>query len=237
MALEHMLQQLQLLSQAAVSTSSEQAKKPTPPSKQPQQVYQGYETYVKDDSFNVGDMVKWKPGMKNRQRPKEGEPAIVIEFRPQDPLFTTTKKETDAGSPLYREPLTLAVGMLDNEKDLIIFYFDHHRFTAADASSFRNFDSQVSLLRDTANALLIPNPQFIPGDIVCWKPHLKNKKQPARDSFAVVQEMLSVPLYDTQKSAGTPYFHEPLDMKLGILDSDGDFMLFHYDSRRLQKRN
>lgn len=34
MALEHMLQQLQLLSQAAVSTSSEQAKKPTPPSKQ-----------------------------------------------------------------------------------------------------------------------------------------------------------------------------------------------------------
>ena len=39
-------------------------------------------------------MVKWKPGMKNRQRPKEGEPAIVIEFRPQDPLFTTTKKET-----------------------------------------------------------------------------------------------------------------------------------------------
>ena len=103
---------------------------------------------------------------------------------------------------------------------------------------FCTAEPELNMLQDTANSLISPNPEFKPGDIVGWKPHLKNKKQPcsnslncsilfisARYSFAVVQEVLSSPVFDPHKSAGTPYFHEPLDVKLGVLDSDGVLFL------------
>lgn len=83
------------------------------------------------------------------------------------------------------------------------------------------------------------DPPLTQGDFVRWKPGLKNKKKPGSYGFllflniilaegeaCVVLESLPEPLYDLQKSAGTPYFREPLTLKLGILDSDGTFFFF-----------
>jgi len=76
---------------------------------------------------------------------------------------------------------------------------------------------------------------FQPGDLVQWKAGLKNKRLPALDQLAVVVDMLPVPITDEDKGSSGSYFLEPLDMKLGMVDDDGDFVIFHYDSRRFTK--
>jgi len=76
---------------------------------------------------------------------------------------------------------------------------------------------------------------FQPGDLVQWKAGLKNKRLPEMDQLAVVVEMLPVPITDEEKGSSGSYFLEPLDMKLGMIDDDGDFVIFHYDSRRFTK--
>ena len=71
---------------------------------------------------------------------------------------------------------------------------------------------------------------FKPGDIVEWKPGMKHKR--SEGPFIVV-EVLDEPIVDAVAEAGSAYFREPLDIVLGSFIS-GDFVLFHYDSRRMQ---
>lgn len=76
--------------------------------------------------------------------------------------------------------------------------------------------------------------EFRPGMLVEWKPGLRNKKRPAYGEPAVVVEVLSDPALSTNDESGSQYFREPLDLIVGVLDPDGDFVLFHYDGRRFQ---
>jgi len=76
-----------------------------------------------------------------------------------------------------------------------------------------------------------PRP-FRPGDVVTWKEGMANRKRPKADEYGVVIEVLDKPLYGKEKSAGSPYFHEPLDLVIGLLDSDGDLVRYCYDKRR-----
>lgn len=76
---------------------------------------------------------------------------------------------------------------------------------------------------------------FIPGDLVVWKKGLRNKARPALNEPAIVMQILDTPLRDQNKQdSGTPYFNEPLDLVLGLIDEDGEFALFHYDKRRFE---
>ena len=74
---------------------------------------------------------------------------------------------------------------------------------------------------------------FKPGDIVEWKPGMKHKR--SEGPFIVV-EVLDEPIVDAIAEAGSAYFREPLDLVLGSFFG-GDFVLFHYDSRRMQPVN
>lgn len=76
---------------------------------------------------------------------------------------------------------------------------------------------------------------FKPGDLVQWKLGLKNKRRPAMGELAVVIEVLPSPIFDAHKGASVAYFREPLDIRLGLLDEDGDFLIYHFDSRRFMK--
>lgn len=76
--------------------------------------------------------------------------------------------------------------------------------------------------------------EFKPGDIVRWKPEMQNKKYPLYGGCAVVLEKLGAPVVAEDKEGDSPYFMEPLDLVLGHVDSDGDFLIFHYDSRRFE---
>ena len=78
----------------------------------------------KATKFDVGDVVKWKKGLKNKKYPKEGQYCMVVEELEQ-PIIQDTK---DSGSPYYREPLDLVLALLDDDSDLLILHYDKRRF-------------------------------------------------------------------------------------------------------------
>lgn len=73
---------------------------------------------------------------------------------------------------------------------------------------------------------------FTPGDIVAWKPGLKIKRS---DGPFIVVENIDPPIMDSVVDSGSTYFREPLDVILGHVDNAGDFVCYHYDSRRFTK--
>ena len=75
---------------------------------------------------------------------------------------------------------------------------------------------------------------FQPGQLVRWKAGLKNRELPENDQPAIVWAVLAKPVFDAAPGAGTPYFHEPLDIVLAVMDKEKDFLLYHYDSRRFE---
>ena len=76
--------------------------------------------------------------------------------------------------------------------------------------------------------------EFKAGDILVWKKGLKNRARPAENEPIVVLEILETPTFDTEKGAGSAYFKEPLDLIAGLVDSDGDFIIFYFDKRRFE---
>ena len=73
--------------------------------------------------FKPGDLVEWKPGLKNKNAPDYGQPCVVMEVLPG-----YRNLEQDTGTPYHREPLDLAVGMIYKNGDFVSFHFDSARF-------------------------------------------------------------------------------------------------------------
>lgn len=78
---------------------------------------------------------------------------------------------------------------------------------------------------------------FTKGDIVEWKPGLKNKRRPKYGDPVVVVEVLDEPISDKDARSDSAYFMEKLDIRLGSIDEDGDFVTYLYDSRRFMPFN
>ena len=73
--------------------------------------------------FAKGQVVKWKPGLKNRNVPEYGQPAVVTCV-----LSKVIYEETaGSGTPYFMEPLTIIIGF-HHEDDLVEFYVDGRRF-------------------------------------------------------------------------------------------------------------
>jgi hypothetical protein len=72
--------------------------------------------------------------------------------------------------------------------------------------------------------------QFRPGDIVRWKVGLRNRRYPIEDEPAVVVEVLAEPVFDQDA-----YFREPLNIALGLVMDDNEFVVFYFDARRFEK--
>ena len=77
--------------------------------------------------------------------------------------------------------------------------------------------------------------EFAPGQLVIWKEGMKNRRIPQAGEAVVVTQVLSNPVFDTERGAGHPMFREPLDLVIAVLDDDGDFMEYHVDGRRFTK--
>jgi len=78
------------------------------------------------------------------------------------------------------------------------------------------------------------NHSFKEGELVRWKQGMKNRIKPRYDEPMVVLEVLDKPVISESKESGSTYFREPLDIVLGRIDDDGDFVSFYYDSRRFE---
>lgn len=79
-----------------------------------------------------------------------------------------------------------------------------------------------------------PERPLRPGDVVVWKDGCQNRKRPKLGEFAVVARVLDHPVFGDESSSGSPYFREPLDLVLMMLDSDGDAAFYYFDKRRFR---
>jgi len=94
--------------------------------------------------------------------------------------------------------------------------------------------SDISALKQKVSSFLSPSPKFKSGDVVRWKKGLKNKKYPKEDQLCMVIEEKDDPIIQDSRDSGSPYYREPLDLVLALLDDDSDLVIFHYDKRRFE---
>jgi hypothetical protein len=94
-------------------------------------------------------------------------------------------------------------------------------------------DAHLQKLKDSY-ATMLKSHSFSKGQIVKWKVGLRNRKLPKENQPAIVWEILSEPIIQDDQDTGTPYFREKLDIALALLDKEGDFIVYHYDSRRFE---
>jgi hypothetical protein len=74
---------------------------------------------------------------------------------------------------------------------------------------------------------------FRVGQLVRWKPGLRDRKHPPEDQPAIVVEVLETPVTDTSTDASSPYFKNIYDLRCGVL-VDGGFYIYYMESARLQ---
>ncbi len=88
---------------------------------------------------------------------------------------------------------------------------------------------------DTIYRIFLECHEFKEGQFIEWKQGLKNRIRPYLREPAVVIKLLKSPEFDTEKDSGTPYFKEPLDMIIGVLEENQENLLFfHVDKRRFK---
>jgi hypothetical protein len=75
---------------------------------------------------------------------------------------------------------------------------------------------------------------FTEGQLVRWKPKLRNKQLPEYGQLAIVMNVLDEPVANVVEPSDSPYYHEPLDIVLGVIDGSGDLICFHFDARRFE---
>ncbi len=100
------------------------------------------------------------------------------------------------------------------------------------------FTSDLGTILQQRYAALQRSYTFKPGDLVTWKPRLRNKTIPGEADPAIVLQVLEQPIFDEERNSASPYFREPLDLVLGVLCNiephRGEWMSFYYDSRLFQ---
>lgn len=81
------------------------------------------ESYEDKNSFNAGDVVRWKNKLKNRKLPDYNEPGIIIEVL-KEPIINSNEP---FGSTYFYEKYDIKVGVL-REDSMLTFLFDSSRF-------------------------------------------------------------------------------------------------------------
>ena len=81
-------------------------------------------SFLKKESLEVGQIVKWKENLKNRKLPHKNQPAIVIAILYQ-PVISTDK---DTGTPYFLETLDIILGVIVENGTFLTFYYDSRRF-------------------------------------------------------------------------------------------------------------
>ncbi len=86
-----------------------------------------FKRFEESHVFTKGQVVKWKPGLKNRNVPEYGQPCVVTGILSR-PIY---EDNAVSGSPYFMEPLTLIIGCY-HEEDLVEFHVDARRFEPFD---------------------------------------------------------------------------------------------------------
>lgn len=110
------------------------------------------------------------------------------------------------------------------------------RHSSRSPSSSAKQRVQSAALRDTFERLR-DKETFEPGQLIYWKTGLRNRTRPVHGEPCIVVGYVEKDVVDPGLwEAGSPYFLEPLDLQIGLLDADGDLEVIHVDSRRFTGR-
>lgn len=82
------------------------------------------ERLLHNQRLQVLDFVQWKPGMKNRSRPLEGEHAIVLERLDGEPIRVVEDVDSSESGARF----DIVIGVLDDDGELLHFLADSRRF-------------------------------------------------------------------------------------------------------------
>ena len=97
-----------------------------------------------------------------------------------------------------------------------------------DETALNVLNQKVSKFLDNSKTIKV-------GDIVRWKKGLKNRKYPKENQLCKVIEVIEKPIIQDARDSGSPYYREPLDLILALLDDNSDLVLYHYDKRRFER--
>ena len=81
-------------------------------------------SFLKKESLEVGQIVKWKENLENRKLPHKNQPAIVIAILDK-PVIST---DDESGSPYFLETLDIILGIIVENGTFLTFYYDSRRF-------------------------------------------------------------------------------------------------------------
>ncbi|WP_438352331.1 hypothetical protein [Microbacterium sp. CJ88] len=150
-----------------------------------------------------------------------------LEWRPGLPRRERGTADSEALSPQAETLIRFAIQNPDQFK----LISDVVASRSIDKLNGRRSQEYESELLEQYRALTT-HESFAPGDLVVWKPGLKNRVRPAYDEPAVVVEVLDNPVLNTESDPSSVYFREPLDILIGILDDEEEILVYHFDSRR-----
>lgn len=82
-----------------------------------------HQAYGEIEVFESGQLVQWKPLMRNQRFPGPGYPAVVVSYIEEPQL-------RDKDGDLFTEPHDIILGVLDGDQSLRVSSFPSRRFTA-----------------------------------------------------------------------------------------------------------
>ena len=87
-----------------------------------------YNTFAEKHTFEHGQTIVFKPGMKNRKYPDYGEPVVFLGYRQADKVLDGSN---DQDSPYAGDQMDCTIGMLmhiNGKDDFILYLADSRRF-------------------------------------------------------------------------------------------------------------
>ena len=83
----------------------------------------------RERALRPGMLAVWKPGLKNRRVPRYGEPVVVVALL-DEPIVNP---DQESGSPYFREPLDLLLGVVrGDDREFLVYHADRRRFQPAE---------------------------------------------------------------------------------------------------------
>ena len=178
--------------------------------------------------------------------PRDGEMRAMVEFPLEDSLLTEEQffRALDGLCVLVEEYSPFIHRAMHGTLDASTSGLDTETFgqfmrlmrsEAGDDSQLLEDPETLLHKADKAKAMyerFVRRYEFHPGQLVRWKPELRNRNFPAYGECGVVVSILPEPVIDPSNDSGSSYYREPLDIVLGFVDGEGDFITYHFDSRR-----
>jgi hypothetical protein len=75
---------------------------------------------------------------------------------------------------------------------------------------------------------------FKPGQLIKWKVGMQVRPYPLINDPAIIVDVLNEPIFDGTMDASFASFREPLDLVVGCLGSQAQFVIFHFSSFRFE---